>query len=289
MGLAKYLKAAFLGRWNLLAFLGGMGFALLSGRPDIVAPLVLAGETAYLGFLGTHSKFQKYVDAQAAKASRSSSHEVSAAAARRMLLELPREEIQRFEAVRSRCAELRRLAGQIRNPERSDQSPPLDDLQVAGLDRLLWMYLRLLYTQYSLTQFLKKTNPAQIEADINKLEGQLKQFPEGTPEPRQQRLQKVVQENLQTSKARLANYQRARENHELMGLEIDRLENTIHSLSELAINRQDPDFITAQIDQVAKGMVQTEQTMGQLSFVTGLELANEDAPPMLRETAAIRE
>jgi len=31
----------------------GMGFALLSGLPDVFVPLVVAGEVAYLGLLGT--------------------------------------------------------------------------------------------------------------------------------------------------------------------------------------------------------------------------------------------
>jgi len=58
----KYIKTAFLNQWNLLLFAGGMGFAALSGRPDITIPLVLAGEAAYLGLLGTHPKFQSFVE-----------------------------------------------------------------------------------------------------------------------------------------------------------------------------------------------------------------------------------
>jgi len=58
MELGKYLKSAFLNRWNLLALCGGVGFALVSGVPDIALPIVLAAEAAYLGLLGTHSRFQ---------------------------------------------------------------------------------------------------------------------------------------------------------------------------------------------------------------------------------------
>ena len=43
---------------------------MLSGHPDVAIPLVLAGETAYLGFLGTHPRFQKFVDAQDHKTAR---------------------------------------------------------------------------------------------------------------------------------------------------------------------------------------------------------------------------
>lgn len=290
MGLTKYLKAAFLGRWNLLAFLGGFGFAVLSGRPDIFLPLILAGETAYLGFLGTHPKFQKYVDAQEAKAARQDGSAAATATARSILKSLPKNLVQRFEAVRSRCAELRQLARQIRDPDRTGGPQPLEELQLTGLDRLLWMYLRLLFTQYSLSQFLKKTSAEQIENDIREFQSRLKSFPESAADARQQRLRKVVEENLSTSQARLANYKKAEENCELMGLEIERLENTIHSLSESAVNRQEPEFISGQIDQVAASMVQTERTMGELQFVTGLKSVDDEVPEILRnETVVAKE
>lgn len=282
MGLTKYLKMAFLNRWNLLVCFGTAAFSILSGRPDIVLPLVLAGEIGYLGFLGTHPKFQQYIEAQEAKLSRQDDREVVSTVARRLLAELPKPLVDRFEGVRTRCAELQRLARQMREPDRSSSPPPLDDLQIAGLDRLLWMYLRLLFTQYSMSQFLKKTSAAQIEQAISQLQERLKTLAAETDDVRRQRMSKVVEENLATSQARLANYQKAEQSYELMGLEIDRLENTIHSLSELAVNRQEPEFISGQIDQVANSMVQTERTMGELAFVTGLQLANEEVPPMLR-------
>jgi hypothetical protein len=289
VGLTKYLKAAFVNRWNLLAFLGGCGFSFLSGHPDIFVPLVLAGETAYLGFLGTHPRFQKSVDAQEANALRQGTSAAALETARRILKELPRPLVQRFGAVRTRCAELRQLARQMRDSDRVGGPEPLEDLQLAGLDRLLWMYLRLLFTQYSLSQFLKKTSVVEIEGDIREFEKRLKTFAEAPADPRQQRLRKVVEDSLQTSQARLANYKKAEENSELMGLEIERLENTIHSLSELAVNRQEPEFISGQIDQVATSMVQTERTMGELQFVTGLNSLDEDVPPILREAAAVAE
>ena len=67
MNFVKAIKEAFLYHWNLLAFLGGLGFAALSGLPGVLFPLVIAGEVAYLGFLGTHPKFQKYVAATGAR------------------------------------------------------------------------------------------------------------------------------------------------------------------------------------------------------------------------------
>ena len=110
MGLTKYLKAAFLNQWNLLLFGGAMGFVVLSGRMDIFAPLVFAGEIAYLGFLGTHSKFQRAVEAQEAKANRQDGTVAAQATVHRILGELPKNLVQQFNELRSRCEELRDLS-----------------------------------------------------------------------------------------------------------------------------------------------------------------------------------
>ena len=68
---------------------------------------------------------------------------------------------------------------------------------------------------------------------------------------------------------------------ELVQLEIDRLENKIRSLSELAVNRQEPEFISDQVDSVAHSMLDTERTMNDLQFATGLIEMNEDAPRLI--------
>ena len=72
MGFGKYIKTAFTNRWNLLWFGGAAAFALLTPVPDVVLAIVSAVEITYLGLLGTHPKFQAYVDAQQAKAARAS-------------------------------------------------------------------------------------------------------------------------------------------------------------------------------------------------------------------------
>ncbi len=69
-----------------------------------------------------------------------------------------------------------------------------------------------------------------------------------------------------------------------MELEIDRLENKIQSLSELAVNRQEPEFISSQVDHVAAGMMDTERTMNELHFVTGLDKLDQEPPQFLTTT-----
>ncbi len=117
MGLGKYIKKAFLNHWNLLVFLGGMGFAMLSGHPDVFVPLVLAGEAAYLGVVGTHPKFQRYVDVQEHKAAREQGSAAVGEAFDRILKALPPRQLRRFQALRERCASLRQIAQQMRASE----------------------------------------------------------------------------------------------------------------------------------------------------------------------------
>lgn len=284
MGLLKYLKPAFLYHWNLLAFLGGIGFALLSGRPDVFCPLVLAGEVAYLGLLGTHPRFQQYINAQEVKAARQEGVAGADQAVQRVVSRLPAELVRRFEALRVRCQELRQIAQEIRGASQTEPAP-LEVLQLAGLDRLLWIYLRLLFTQHMLERFFRQTGEADIQSDVRKLEERLQGLPGGPDDPQKQRVRKALEDNLATCRERLANFQKARDNSEFVQLEIERLENKIRSLSELAVNRQEPGFISSQVDGVASSLAQTERTMSELDFATGLQTLDEQVPTLLQRAA----
>lgn len=282
VSLGKYLQTAFLNRWNLLGFLGASGFALLSGKPEFFLPLVLAAEVTYIGMIGTHPKFQRYVDAQEAKEARVDGSFSSEQTLQQIVSTLPPPSIQRFEALRVRCLELRQLALEMKDPSQTGTAPPLESLQLAGLDRLLWIFLRLLYTQHSLSRFLDKTSGDQVRKEMERLEARLKTVPADVQDPQQQKVRRALEDNLETCNVRLANLEKAKDNSELVGLEIDRLENKIRSLSELAVNRQEPDFISGQVDQVASSMMSTEKTMSELEFATGIEIADEHVPELLR-------
>lgn len=287
MGFVKYVKAAFLNRWNLLLFLGAAGLAALAPGADITLPLVLAGEIGFLSLLATNDKFQRYVEAQAAAEARGRGSQSADMVMRRILNALPNHVAKRFDELSSRCRELRQLAAELRDPQSAGLPQPFEDMQLAGLDKLLWIYLRLLFTHFSLEKFLRDTNQQQIQADIDKLESQLAQLAQEPTDSQRERMQKAIEDNLETSRARLANFQKAHDNFELVQLEIDRLENKIRALSEMAVNRHEPEFISGQVDQVAASMVQTERTMSELRFLTGLETGEEEIPQLIRREANI--
>jgi len=284
MELGKYLKAAFLNRWNLLALCGGVGFALVSGVPDIALPIVLAAEAAYLGLLGTHSRFQASVDAQAAAVERKSKAQTSQQVLEQILRSLPGPALSRFEKLRSQCQELRQIAAELAHSRADELGSPFESMQLASFDKLLWIFLRLLFTEYSLTKFLERSSAQRIETEIKRAQERLTQLSPEDQSPHAQKVRRTLEDSLQTSQDRLANYQKAQANHELVQLELDRLENKIKSLAELSVNRQEPDFISAQVDEVAGSMLETEKTMNELQFVTGLAPPDEQAPDLIQNS-----
>lgn len=286
MNLLRYVKKAFLYHWNLLAFGGAVAFSFLSGRPDVALPLVAAAELAYLGLLGTHPRFKKYVDAHEAKHAREQAQGEAGRALDRILTSLPPRSLARYEALRQRCTDLRNIATNLHGQQQDAAPTPLDDLQLSSLDHLLWTFLRLLYTQQMLARFHEQTNEEQIRRTMSNLDQSLKSQLFPPEDPQKQKIRQTLEDNIATCRQRLANLQKARDNSELVRLEIDRLENKIHSLCEMSVNRKEAAELVGQVDQVAASMVETERTMSELQFATGL-LDEEEVPRLMqRETAS---
>ena len=185
-------------------------------------------------------------------------------------------------SLRAQCLDLRQIAAELKHPGKTTVDATLDEFQIAGLDRLLWIYLRLLYTQFALARFLQKTKQADIQQNISQLDQKLKSVTADAANPQSQRVQKALQDNIETSRNRLANLKKAQDNYELVKLELDRLENKIRSLNEMAVNRQEPEFISGQVDQVASSMVETERTMNDLQFATGLDSLQDERRSLLQ-------
>jgi hypothetical protein len=84
-----------------------------------------------------------------------------------------------------------------------------------------------------------------------------------------------------SAELRLDNFARAKKNGEFVSVELDRLEGKIQALAEMTVNRQDPDFLSSQVDSAADSMRQTEKAVSELQHLTGLQDQLEDPPPIL--------
>jgi len=283
VSLLKYVQTAFQNRWNLLALFGGVGLSVLSGHPDITLPLVAAVEIGYLTMLGTHPKFQRAVDAQDAAAARDKNSDSANGVLRQILKQLPAPALTRYEPLRASLQELRQIADDLQQSGTLASGQPLESFQLAGLDRLMWIFLRLMFTQFSLGKFLERTSRDRIVADIKQAQSRLSAIPTTDESPHAQKMRRTLQDNAQTCQERLANYEKAQANYEFVGHELDRLENKIKSLAELGVNRQEPDYISSQVDTVARSLLDTEQTMNDLHFATGLGPLNDETPDLIQQ------
>ncbi|TWT81991.1 hypothetical protein CA13_34460 [Planctomycetes bacterium CA13] len=277
----NYIKTAFLNQWNLLLFAGGMGFAFISGQPDVAVPVVIAAETAYLGLLGTHPKFQKYVDAQSAKEWRKDSSEKNQQVLDRITSTLPKPLLDRYNGLRRRCQLLGQIASDLKEPLVFGSHEQLESMQLRGLDRLLWVFLRLLFAQHQLEQFQEAVSEEQIQADLQRIDSQLNRLGNTDTSSDVAKIRRTLLDNQATLNERLKNYAQAKSNYLFVKLELDRVENKIKSISELSVNRQDPEYISGQIDAVANSMKETERTMNDLQFVTGIGKLDDDAPELI--------
>jgi hypothetical protein len=276
-GLVDYLKEAFLFRWNLLFFLGGLAGAAIAPIPDVTIPLVVAGELAYLAGLTSLPRFRAAIDARVHAAQRKTP--VAAPATPPlvvMLAGLPADMRKRFEQLHGRCVEMRHLAVGVRGAS-GREAGSAEEIRTPGLDRLLWLFLRLLMSKNALDRFLKTMS---IE-DINTRLEQLRKDLAGAQQANDERIVRSLQDSIAMAELRLDNYERAKKNAQFVTIELDRMESKIQALAEMAVNRQDPDLISSQVDSAAESMRQTEKAVSELQHLTGMADELQDPPAIL--------
>jgi len=274
-GMVEYLKRAFLYRWNLLLFLGGAAAAALSPWPDALLPLLLAVEVAYLGSLVSRSKFRDAIDSQVHKEAQQPGARQAAAGSvslTAIVNSLTPPSRQRFEALRLRCLEMKSIARGVTS--QSDSSS--EDLSTPALDRLLWIFLRLLVSQQGLDRFLRSTNEGEIRARIEEAKAKL-----NSAATQEERFKHSLEDSVAAQELRLENYKKAGENAEFVRLELDRIEAKIQALVESSVNRQDPNVLSSQIEGVTQSVQSTEAAIRELQQITGVVDQMQEPPAIL--------
>jgi hypothetical protein len=278
-GIGAYLKAAFLYHWNLLFFLGGAGLAALSGRADAFLPIVGGLEIAYLTGLVAIPRFRTAIDAQAAAKGRSSAERVNPAAQQsleRMLQGLPAASLERFSTLRQRCYEMRAIASGVRG-QTAGADDAADSIQTPALDRLLFLFLKLLVSQDGLRRFLRSTSEQQLKARLDEVKTRVAAV-QGSGD---ERMIRSLQDSVADAELRLENYRKSMKDAEFVAIELDRIETKIQALVEMGVSRQDPDALSHQVTAAAESMHQTEDAVNQLQHLTGLADSLTEPPAIL--------
>ena len=105
--------------WNLLAFLGGMGFAVLSGHPDVVDP---AGPGGRDRLPGIHRHAPAISEIRRRPGAQGRPRTGRRRGRRAVEERLPPAQLRRFQALRDRCLALRQIAEQLREPDGADST-----------------------------------------------------------------------------------------------------------------------------------------------------------------------
>jgi hypothetical protein len=276
-----YLREAFFFRWNLLLLAGGAAAAAMLPAAAVLLPLIAAGELTYLAGLVSIPRFRAAIDAKA-HAKRTGGQQRAAAPAAPapslvdMLAGLPQDARRRFERLHARCVEMRSIAAGVRGAA-SERGNSAEEIRTPGLDRLLWLFLRLLLSKTALDRFLQTMNEKEITGRLDELRKNLTTAQSGGDE----RVVRSLQDSIAMGELRLDNFTRAKKNADFVTIELDRIEGKIQTLAEMAVNRQDPDFLSSQVDSAAESMRQTEKAVSELQHLTGLADQLEEPPPIL--------
>lgn len=274
------LKRAFTWHWHLLGLGAGLGVAALSGAPMLILPFLAAAELGYLGFLGLNPRFQNVLKGQ-----KKNPPPIPVDPRQRyqqLLSFLSETDAARFDDLRQRCGELVNLR---RSMDAKQGSSGVEDFRGESLDRMLWLFLKLLHQRSGLEKFLGATRRENIEAELKSAEQQLATAQErdkaaGLPESR---LATSIQERIATICERLQNHKQAQDGLELVTAEIDKTEQQITHLCEVGMTMSDSAGLTAQIDSISASLQSSEKIFAETSFSQIYD--DEQAPPLLSGTS----
>ncbi|MBN2711930.1 MAG: hypothetical protein JXR97_05760 [Planctomycetes bacterium] len=269
-----YIAEAFKWHWNLLAVGAGVVFSVLSGKPDMFIPILGAAEITYLGLLSTNPKFRRAIDARQQKDESTSLRKEQL---RKIMNTLPTHDKERFEELKERCSTLNRLGKQFRGPESTEEFT-FDNMHIASLDRLLWMFLKLLYSKDAIDRFLNSTDRNELLRDVRDTQGRIDEL---EADESKRSIVRSLTDKIDTLNARLENYDNAEGNCELIEAELDRIEQKITAICEQGLNSRDPSSLTTQVDGIAESISATTKAMQDLEVVPDLEF--DDAPEFICE------
>lgn len=277
-GLPAMLKRAFRWHWNLLLLGAGVAVGFLSGHPDVVLPAVAAGELLYLGTLGLNPRFQKVLRGMNWTAPAPTPEPEQAQRYARLMSFLDPHDAARFAMLRDRCAALLELRRQMDTEGTDDSSGSA--FRGESLDRMLWLYLKLLHQKTGLARFLQSVSPDEIRAELAASESQLEDSgADDKATGTTSRLTLSINDRIKTIRERMANHEKAQTSLNLAAAEIEKTEQQIIHLCEVGMTTRDSAGLSTRIDIISEGLRLSEST-----FTTpGVEALLEDdsAPAIL--------
>lgn len=260
------MKRAFTWHWHLLALGAGVVAGIFSGYPEMVLPLVAAGELLYLGMLGTNDRFQKVLFGQELLEGKEDQSVAEAKRLEKLMEFLSDDDRARFYRLRERCQMMTKLrakmesGGEVTGGAAATAASDAD-FRNRSLDRLLWLFLKLLHHEEALERFVGNTSGEVLDESFLETKAQVAaaEAVEG-----RERLADSLREKMDTIEQRISNYREAEENLELVRAELDKTEQKIAHICEVGMTSRDGSEFSHQIKGIADGVSISEKALAGL-------------------------
>jgi len=270
--MAKYFFKAFVNHWNLLFLGAAAAFGFIADAADIVLPLAGAIDLIVVSFAATRPRFQAACDQSGQEPDMRSDR------VEQILAEINPEDSRKFEKLRQVCTHLLSVG---KKPADNAESDSIAEGQISGLNRLLWIYLKLLHSKNGLEQFFRTIDRNEIQKQIDSIAKRVSGMgPADADDLETAKKRESLTDTLRISETRLANYDKIHHHYELILLELERLYAKTASLAEMAVSHQDLNAVMSDVDAAAFSVQQTTEVINELSSFTGVSF-NEEAPVTL--------
>ncbi|MBI3925748.1 MAG: hypothetical protein HY319_09425 [Armatimonadetes bacterium] len=224
-------------------------------------------ELAFL-FLASHDpRFRKWMNAVAA-AERSGDWEARKKA---MLDGLSRERSGRYESLEQNCSELIGLGQKL-----GGEGTALEQQAYDGVNKLLWIFLKLLVSAQVLDGHLRATSRKQLEQEIAQYEKDYQQVAE---DPSRERVARSLHATLELARKRMENLNAAWEQVQFIHAELIRIEQQVALILQEAALARDSTFLTERVDTVMSSFAQTQDWMKAHAQILGPVEEELETPP----------
>jgi len=249
----NFVKEAFNIQYNWIALGGAAAFALVTGT---AIPIALAGglELMYLAVVSQHPRFQRLVRSwKFAEQQKLNEQKLGD-----MLRSLPPDMQGRYIKLAEVCRSIRGNFAQL-----SSTSQIFVQQMHQRLEGLLHGYARLLSAAFQQRQYVKTTDPDQIQKEIAALQQHMNSDPP--------RVQDINKKRVEILSKRLEKYQKITENRQVVDAQCSAVEDVLQLVRDQSVTMRDPQQVSDQLANLVHDVEQTEQTVQQVeSIFSGL-------------------
>jgi len=270
LGLWDYVKGAFNARVRLkglgrvpVNWLALVGVGAASVALPALLPIGLGLELAYLAATSHNPRFRKVLDGQRLLGER----EAWDARRRDQAAKLSPESTKRLVALERRCGV---LTGQGAGP-----AAAIDVVRQGSVDRLTWIYLRLLQSKEAIQRQTGGDVRRRVELELKQKELQLEGLPAGGGEP----VRKSLESTVAILRRRMDNLNAATEKLRYIDSELERIEQQVELLIEESAFAEGTDHLSDRIDTVAATLEDANAWMAANSELLGTVATDLEAPP----------